>query len=107
MAGPAQKADTAGRECRGARPRERTNPMPNVLRKEAEDTFEPRAFLGRIGAGKAVEHYVKNQKIYSQGDAAAEVFFIQKGRVKLTVLSEHGKEAVGGILEEGPFFREA
>ena len=81
--------------------------MPNVLRKEAEDTFEPRAFLGRIGGGKAVEHYVKNQKIYSQGDAAAEVFFIQKGRVKLTVLSEHGKEAVVGILEEGQFFGEA
>jgi CRP-like cAMP-binding protein len=81
--------------------------MPNVLRIEAEDTFEPRAFLGRLSAGKAVERYVKNQKIYSQGDAAEEVFFIQKGRVKLTVLSEHGKEAVVGILTEGQFFGEA
>ena len=87
--------------------RERTNTMPNALRIQAEDTFEPRAFLGRISAGKAVERYVKNQKIYSQGEAAEEVFFIQKGRVKLTVLSEHGKEAVVGILEEGQFFGEA
>jgi CRP-like cAMP-binding protein len=81
--------------------------MPNVWRKQAEDTFEPRAFLGRIGAGKAVEHYVKNQTIYVQGDPAEEVFFIQRGRVKLTVLSEHGKEAVVGILNEGQFFGEA
>jgi CRP/FNR family cyclic AMP-dependent transcriptional regulator len=78
--------------------RERTNTMPNVLRIEVEDAFEPKAFLGRVSAGKAVERYVKNQKIYSQGDAADEVFFIQKGKVKLTVLSELGKEAVVGIL---------
>ncbi|MGZ5877154.1 MAG: Crp/Fnr family transcriptional regulator [Bradyrhizobium sp.] len=77
------------------------------MRKEVEDAFEPKAFLGRVSAGKAVERYVKNQKIYSQGDAADEVFFIQKGKVKLTVLSEQGKEAVVGILGEGQFFGEA
>ena len=87
--------------------RERTNTMPNVLRIEVEDAFEPKAFLGRVSAGKAVERYVKNQKIYSQGDVADEVFFIQKGKVKLTVLSEQGKEAVVGILGEGQFFGEA
>ena len=81
--------------------------MPNVLRMEINDRFEPRAFLGRVSAGKSVERYARNQKIYSQGDAADEVFFIQKGRVKLTVLSEHGKEAVVGIVEEGQFFGEA
>ena len=81
--------------------------MPNVLRMEINDWFEPRAFLGRVSAGKAVERYARNQKIYSQGDAADEVFFIQKGKVKLTVLSEHGKEAVVGIVEEGQFFGEA
>jgi len=81
--------------------------MPNVLRIKVEDTFDPRAFLGRVSAGKAVERYARNQKIYSQGDAAEDVFFIQKGRVKLTVLSEHGKEAVVGILGEGQFFGEA
>src|SRR5665647_549196 len=81
--------------------------MPNVLRMEINDRFEPWAFLGRVSAGKSVERYARNQKIYSQGDAADEVFFIQKGRVKLTVLSEHGKEAVVGIVEEGQFFGEA
>ena len=81
--------------------------MANVLRIRVEDAFEPKAFLGRVSAGKAVERYARNQKIYSQGDAADEVFFIQKGKVKLTVLSEQGKEAVVGILGEGQFFGEA
>jgi CRP/FNR family transcriptional regulator, cyclic AMP receptor protein len=81
--------------------------MPNTARFQAEDAFDPRTFLGRVGAGKTVERYAKNQRIYSQGDLAEEIFFIQKGRVKITVLSEHGKEAVVGILEEGQFFGEA
>ena len=100
------KAETGGLDVAvpGSR---RTNTMPNVLRIPVEDAFEPKAFLGRVSAGKAVERYGKNQKIYSQGDAADEVFFIQKGKVKITVLSEHGKEAVVGILGEGQFFGEA
>lgn len=81
--------------------------MPNTLPLEVRDAFDPRTFLGRIGAGKTIERYAKNQKIYSQGDAADAVFFIQKGKVKIIVLSEHGKEAVVGILEEGQFFGEA
>jgi CRP/FNR family cyclic AMP-dependent transcriptional regulator len=68
--------------------------------------FDPRAFLGRIGAGIAIEKYPKNQKIFSQGDVADAVFFVQKGKVKITVLSEHGKEAVVGIIGEGQFFGE-
>ena len=72
-----------------------------------EDAFDPRAFLGRVGAGKTIERYAKNQKIFSQGDVADAVFFIQKGKVKITVLSEHGKEAVVGIFAEGQFFGEA
>ena len=81
--------------------------MPNVLRKEVDEAFDPRAFLERVGAGKTVACYLRNQKIYDQGDVADEVFFIQKGKVKLTVLSEQGKEAVVGILDEGQFFGEA
>jgi CRP/FNR family cyclic AMP-dependent transcriptional regulator len=80
--------------------------MLNTARVQAEDTFGPRTFLGTAGVGKTIERYAKNQRIYSQGDVADEVFFIQKGRVKITVLSEHGKEAVVGILEEGQFFGE-
>ena len=69
--------------------------------------FDPRAFLSRPDAGMSVERYVKNQKIFSQGDVADTVFYIQKGKVKITVLSEHGKEAVVGIIAEGQFFGEA
>jgi CRP/FNR family cyclic AMP-dependent transcriptional regulator len=68
--------------------------------------FDPRAFLGRADAGKTIEKYEKHQKIFSQGDAADTILFIQKGKVKMTVLSEHGKEAVVGILADGQFFGE-
>jgi CRP/FNR family transcriptional regulator, cyclic AMP receptor protein len=54
----------------------------------AKGLFDPRAFLGRAGAGKAIEKYARNDKIFSQGDVADTVFFIQKGKVKVTVLSE-------------------
>src|ERR1019366_8663571 len=82
--------------------------MPNTtLIQASTGVFDPRAFLGRSDAGKTIEKYAKNQKIFSQGDVADAVFFIQKGKVKITVLSEHGKEAVVGILEEGQFFGEA
>jgi CRP/FNR family transcriptional regulator, cyclic AMP receptor protein len=71
-----------------------------------EHGFDPRAFLARAGTGKTIERYAKNQKIFSQGDTADTVFFIQEGKVKLTVLSELGKEAVVGIFAEGQFFGE-
>src|SRR6266446_4088538 len=71
-----------------------------------ENGFDPRAFLARAGGGKTIERCAKNQKIFSQGDIADAVFFIQKGKVKLTVLSELGKEAVVGIFAEGQFFGE-
>ena len=67
------------------------------------EAFDPRTFLGRAGPGTTVERYVKNQKIFCQGDIADTVFYIQKGKVKITVLSEHGKEAVVGIVAEGQF----
>ncbi len=69
--------------------------------------FDAKTFLGRAEPGRAIERYVKNQKIFSQGDIAESVFFIHKGKVKITVLSEHGKEAVVGIFAEGQFFGEA
>src|SRR6202011_4346146 len=84
--------------------------MPNTASIQAsasDGIFDPRAFLGRADAGRTIERYCKNQKIFSQGDIADTVFFIQKGRVKITVLSEHGKEAVVGIFSAGQFFGEA
>ena len=71
-----------------------------------ENGLDPRAFLARAGGGKTIERYAKNQKIFSQGEVADTVFFIQEGKVKLTVLSELGKEAVVGIFAEGQFFGE-
>jgi CRP-like cAMP-binding protein len=69
--------------------------------------FSPKAFLGRAEPGKIIDKYGKNQKIFVQGETADSVFYIQKGKVKITVLSEHGKEAVVGILTQGQFFGEA
>ena len=69
--------------------------------------FNARAFLCRADLGKTIEKYKKHQEIFVQGDVADTVFYIQSGRVKVTVLSEHGKEAVIGILSQGQFFGEA
>src|SRR5258705_3486341 len=80
--------------------------MPNTPQAGySGDRFDPQAFLGRSGTGKTTEKYLKNQKIFSQGEVANTVFFILKGKVKVTVLSEHGKEAVIGIFATGEFFR--
>jgi CRP/FNR family transcriptional regulator, cyclic AMP receptor protein len=89
-------------------PAGRTNTMPNTSPStRTRDAFDPRDFLSRLGHGTAIEKYTKNQKIFSQGEIADRVCFIQKGKVKITVLSEHGKEAAVGIFSEGQFFGEA
>jgi CRP/FNR family cyclic AMP-dependent transcriptional regulator len=74
--------------------------------KPAKDMFDPKIFLAKVGAGKEVLEFHKNQSVFQQGDVADKVFYIQKGKVKLTVLSEQGKEAVIAILEPGQFFGE-
>ena len=76
------------------------------MEKLAGDGFDPKAFLSKVGTGKTILEFEKNQQVFGQGDVADAVFYIQKGSVKLTVLSEHGKEAVVGILEPGQFFGE-
>jgi CRP/FNR family cyclic AMP-dependent transcriptional regulator len=77
-----------------------------VQSSQAKQAFDVLLFLGETGAGKTIERFARNQKIFSQGDAADAVFFIQKGKVKVTILSEHGKEAVVGIFGQGQFFGE-
>src|SRR5450631_3338363 len=67
---------------------------------------DPHKLLAKYRAGRSTADYRKNQNIYVQGQVADTVFFIQKGRVKVTVMSEHGKEAVVAILNEGQFFGE-
>ena len=76
------------------------------MAKSARNEFDPQAFLAKVGDGKSVLTFHKNEIVFSQGDAADTVFYIQKGRVKVVVLSEQGKEAVVGIFEPGQFFGE-
>src|ERR1700688_4921679 len=75
----------------------------NIKKKRA---FDPNTFLATIGEGRKVASFPKKQTIFAQGDAADAVFYIQKGKVRLTVVSESGKEATLGILSEGEFFGE-
>lgn len=70
------------------------------------DSFDPLAFLAKVGTGKTISVYRKNQVIFAKGEVADTVFYIQKGSVKVVVLSDQGKEAVVGILEPGQFFGE-
>ena len=69
--------------------------------------FDPHAFLATIGEGRKFVLFPKRQGIFTQGDTANAVFYIQAGKVKLTVVSKPGKEATIGILAEGDFFGEA
>ena len=76
------------------------------MKKPARKVFKPESFLGDVGAGKAVVNYRKDRIVFAQGDVADKVFYIQSGKIKLTVVSEQGKEAVVGILEPQQFFGE-
>jgi CRP/FNR family cyclic AMP-dependent transcriptional regulator len=69
-------------------------------------SFDPKVFLAKVGEGKTILEYRKDQIVFAQGDVAESIFYIQKGRVKVVVISEQGKEAVVGILEPGQFFAE-
>jgi CRP-like cAMP-binding protein len=69
-------------------------------------SFDSAAFLAKVGEGKTVSKFAANEIIFSQGEAADAVFYIQKGRVKLTVISAQGKEAVVAIMDAGQFFGE-
>jgi CRP/FNR family transcriptional regulator, cyclic AMP receptor protein len=68
--------------------------------------FDPKTFLARIGDGRSIAEYRKDQAIFSQGEPADAVFFIQEGEVKVSVVSEQGKEAVVAILGKDEFFGE-
>jgi CRP/FNR family cyclic AMP-dependent transcriptional regulator len=67
---------------------------------------DPHALLAKIEGGKTTRDYRNKEAVFSQGDTADAVFFIQSGKVKLTVVSARGKEAVVGVLERGSFFGE-
>jgi CRP/FNR family cyclic AMP-dependent transcriptional regulator len=80
--------------------------MRDFVAKKIRASFDPKKFLAKVGEGKTIADYQKDEIVFSQGDVADAVFYIQKGQVKLTVISEQGKEAVIAILGPGHFFGE-
>ena len=82
------------------------NPAEVGASQQELAAFDPHVFLTKLAAGKTVRQYKGDESVFSQGDAADAVFYIQSGRVKLTAVSAQGKEAVVAILPEGSFFGE-
>jgi CRP-like cAMP-binding protein len=76
------------------------------MNRNATPLFDPKVFLTKVGKGRTQVDYQKNQRVFSQGDPADSIFYIQKGKVKLTVVSKQGKEAVVAILGAADFFGE-
>jgi CRP/FNR family transcriptional regulator, cyclic AMP receptor protein len=74
--------------------------------KSAKREFDPQVFLAKVGTGKTILQYRKGRIIFAQGEEADRIFYIQSGKVKVTVVSEQGKEAVVGMLEPAQFFGE-
>ena len=79
---------------------------PDMANNTNQAAFDPKAFLAIVGEGKTILEFRKDQVVFAQGDVADTVFYIQKGRVKVVVISEQGKEAVVGIFGPGQFFGE-
>jgi CRP/FNR family transcriptional regulator, cyclic AMP receptor protein len=69
-------------------------------------SFDPKSFLAMVGEGRSIGEYRKDEIVFSQGDPADAVFYIQSGKVKVTVVSEQGKEAVVAMLGTNDFFGE-
>jgi CRP/FNR family cyclic AMP-dependent transcriptional regulator len=80
--------------------------MPPTKSRKNNRGFDLKSFLATIGEGRTVVTSPKKQTVYTQGDAADAVFYIQEGKVKLTVVSKIGKEATLGILNGEDFFGE-
>jgi len=76
-----------------------------MQRKEKQE-FDAKAFLAKAGRGRILADYRKNHHVFSQGEPAGAIFYVQKGKIKLTVVSQQGKEAVVAILSAGDFFGE-
>ena len=73
------------------------------MAKKAKSTFDPKEFLATVNGGRTVSDYKKGEIIFSQGDPADSVFYVQKGKVKVTVVSDRGKEAVVAMLGPDEF----
>jgi CRP/FNR family transcriptional regulator, cyclic AMP receptor protein len=74
-----------------------------MTKKAKKVPFDPKAFLATVNGGRSISTYRKNQKIFSQGSSADAVFYIQKGKVKISVVSKQGKEAVVAVMGQDEF----
>jgi CRP/FNR family cyclic AMP-dependent transcriptional regulator len=77
------------------------------MKLKSKSSFDPKVFLATVEAGRSITKYRRNKIVFTQGDPADAVFFIDKGKVKVTVVSGHGKEAVVAVHGDGDFFGEA
>jgi CRP/FNR family cyclic AMP-dependent transcriptional regulator len=85
----------------------RVEPRKAFVENAAKGMFDPKSFLAKVGVGKTILQFRKDENVFAQGEIADTVFYIQNGKVKVIVLSEQGKEAVVGLLESGQFFGES
>lgn len=76
------------------------------MAKKAKPAFDPNVFLATLEVGRTISSYRKNKRVFAQGNPADAVFYIREGKVKITVISKHGKEAVVAIHGKGDFFGE-
>ena len=79
---------------------------PAMKTRKTKPSFEPNVFLAKVDVGRTISKHQDGQIVFSQGEPADSVFYIQKGKVKITVVSEQGKEAVVAILGRSDFFGE-
>ena len=73
------------------------------MAKKSKATFDPKEFLATVNGGRTLSVYRKGQVIFSQGDLADSVFYIRNGKIKVTVVSDQGKEAVVAVLGSDEF----
>jgi CRP/FNR family cyclic AMP-dependent transcriptional regulator len=80
--------------------------MMSVSAAKRRLTFDPKSFLSTIASGRTIATFTKKQRVFVQGDSSEAVFYIQKGKIRLSVVSKSGKEATIGVLNESDFFGE-
>ena len=80
--------------------------MTRAIATKKPSKFDPHLFLSTIDGGRKIAVFPKKHRIFAQGGTSDAVFYLQKGKIKLTVVSAKGKEATIGILNEGDFFGE-
>ncbi len=81
--------------------------IANVARNNQREQFDPESFIAKVGEGRSSRTWSKEQTVFAQGDRADAVFYIQQGQVKISVVSEQGKEAIVAVLGPDEFFGEA